>query len=81
MTASAGPPLAFPCNLVLKTYSAVVVLEETEMRTLLAFALIAGVCAAAIDATRAVAEPRCRMEKQCRWVNFKKVCTYVKVCR
>lgn len=23
----------------------------------------------------------CRMEQQCRWVNFKKVCTYVKVCR
>ena len=23
----------------------------------------------------------CRMEQQCKWVNFKKVCTYVKVCR
>jgi hypothetical protein len=23
----------------------------------------------------------CRMEQQCRWVNFKKICTYVKVCR
>jgi hypothetical protein len=23
----------------------------------------------------------CRMEQQCHWVNFKKVCTYVKVCR
>jgi len=49
------------------------------MRTLLAFALIAGVCTA-ISATPAAAQ-RCRMEKQCSWVNFKKVCTYVKVCR
>jgi hypothetical protein len=23
----------------------------------------------------------CRVEQQCKWVNFKKVCTYVKVCR
>jgi hypothetical protein len=23
----------------------------------------------------------CRLEQQCHWVNFKKVCTYVKVCR
>jgi hypothetical protein len=50
------------------------------MRNVLAFVLIAGVGAAAIDAAPAAAE-HCRMEKQCRWVNFKKVCTYVKVCR
>jgi hypothetical protein len=23
----------------------------------------------------------CRMEQQCRWQNFKKICTWVKVCR
>ncbi len=23
----------------------------------------------------------CHMEQQCHWVNFKKICTYVKVCR
>jgi len=23
----------------------------------------------------------CRMEQQCRWENFKKICTWVKVCR
>jgi hypothetical protein len=23
----------------------------------------------------------CRMEQQCHWENFKKVCVYVKVCR
>ncbi len=51
------------------------------MRTLFAFALTAGVCTAALEAVPAVAEQHCRMEKQCRWVNFKKICTYVKVCR
>jgi hypothetical protein len=51
------------------------------MRVLLVFAFTAAVCATAISATPTAAEPRCRMEKQCRWVNFKKVCTYVKICR
>ena len=51
------------------------------MRALFVFALSTLVYAAAIDATPTAAEPRCRMEKQCRWVNFKKICTYVKVCR
>jgi len=23
----------------------------------------------------------CRMEQQCRWENFKKICAWVKVCR
>jgi len=23
----------------------------------------------------------CRMEQQCHWENFKKICIYVKVCR
>lgn len=23
----------------------------------------------------------CRMEQQCRWENFRKICVYVKVCR
>lgn len=28
------------------------------------------------------AKPKtCRMEQQCHWENFKKVCVYVKVCR
>jgi hypothetical protein len=48
------------------------------MRTFMVFALAAIVYG---HATSVTAEPRCRMEKQCRWVNFKKVCTYVKVCR
>ncbi|MBI4724890.1 MAG: hypothetical protein HY765_07905 [Rhodomicrobium sp.] len=51
------------------------------MKTLFAFALAASVVASAVNAAPAAAGKRCRMEKQCRWVNFKKVCTYVKVCR
>jgi hypothetical protein len=51
------------------------------MRIFMVFALAAAVYGTSVDATPAAAEPRCRMEKQCRWVNFKKVCTYVKVCR
>jgi hypothetical protein len=40
--------------------------------------------AAVIPAVAAAQEPKgktCRMEQQCHWENFKKVCTYVKVCR
>ena len=50
------------------------------MQTFMAFALAVAVYGTSVD-TPAAAEPRCRMEKQCRWVNFKKVCTYVRVCR
>ena len=50
------------------------------MRTLFTLALLAGIAASA-DIAPASAEVRCRMEKQCRWVNFKKICTYVRVCR
>jgi hypothetical protein len=51
------------------------------MKSALAFTLIACLCAVCLDSAPAAAEQHCRMEKQCRWVNFKKVCTYVKVCR
>jgi hypothetical protein len=30
---------------------------------------------------QAIRGKTCRMEQQCHWVNFKKICTYVKVCR
>jgi hypothetical protein len=39
---------------------------------------------AAAPTMAAAQEPKgktCRMEQQCHWANFKKVCTYVKVCR
>jgi hypothetical protein len=36
------------------------------------------------EPTRDTRDPKgkvCRMEQQCRWENFKKICTWVKVCR
>lgn len=37
------------------------------------------------DSTGAFAQgtsgKNCRMEQQCHWENFKKICTWVKVCR
>ena len=54
------------------------------------FALLA-VCVIVFSASPSLAanvaepaEPKgktCRMEQQCRWENFKKICVYVKVCR
>lgn len=47
--------------------------------------LIVGTGGAAMAAQATpVADPNgktCRMEQQCRWQNFKKICVYVKVCR
>jgi hypothetical protein len=35
----------------------------------------------AAAAAQAPTGKTCRLEQQCHWENFKKVCTYVKVCR
>jgi hypothetical protein len=50
--------------------------------------LIVGIQLCGFNAAPVVAEPTadtkgktCRMEQQCRWENFKKICTWVKVCR
>jgi hypothetical protein len=37
--------------------------------------------AATPAASQDVKGKTCRMEQQCRWENFKKICIYVKVCR
>ncbi len=37
--------------------------------------------AATPEAPQDVKGKTCRMEQQCRWENFKKICVYVKVCR
>ena len=37
--------------------------------------------AASPAAVQDVKGKTCRMEQQCRWENFKKICVYVKVCR
>jgi hypothetical protein len=54
----------------------------------LALVTLATVALAAMSAPMQVsaAQPdekgkTCRMEQQCHWENFKKVCVYVKVCR
>jgi hypothetical protein len=54
----------------------------------LALATLAVIALGAISApTHAIAAQQdekgktCRMEQQCHWENFKKVCVYVKVCR
>ena len=40
------------------------------------------VCGGAANAQTADTKGKvCRMEQQCHWENFKKICTYVKVCR
>jgi hypothetical protein len=54
----------------------------------ISFVLAAGVLIAGFTTgpSQAAGDPAgkgksCRMEQQCRWENFKKICTYVKVCR
>jgi len=51
------------------------------MRLTFAMALIAAATVQLLQPGFALAEQRCRMEKQCRWENYKKICTYVRVCR
>jgi hypothetical protein len=52
------------------------------MKRLLALAsatLVFGIVAA--PAVASAQAKVCHMEQQCHWVNFKKICTYTKVCR
>jgi hypothetical protein len=52
------------------------------MKRFLTLALIALVLGIVVAPTVASAQAKvCHMEQQCRWVNFKKICTYTKVCR
>jgi hypothetical protein len=51
-------------------------------------AIVAGVCGASAETvsgknaqTSDTNGKVCRMEQQCHWENFKKICTWVKVCR
>jgi hypothetical protein len=53
-----------------------------DMKRLLTFASAALVLGIIVAPTVASAQAKvCHMEQQCRWVNFKKICTYTKVCR
>ncbi|MGO9357760.1 MAG: hypothetical protein ACLP1D_08790 [Xanthobacteraceae bacterium] len=59
------------------------------MRKIVLMAVVAAVLAIANGAASRPASAQqddakgkvCRMEKQCRWENFKKICVYIKVCR
>ena len=52
------------------------------MKRLLTFASAVLVLGIIVAPTVASAQAKvCHMEQQCRWVNFKKICTYTKVCR
>jgi hypothetical protein len=46
-----------------------------------AFILLGIAAVPTVAAAQAPKGQTCRMEQQCHWVNFKKICTYVKVCR
>ena len=46
--------------------------------------VVLGIGIGSVPALAAPPDPKektCRMEQQCHWENFKKVCVYVKVCR
>jgi ABC-type sugar transport system substrate-binding protein len=52
--------------------------------TLVVAAVAIAGAAASVPAAAQQADDKgkvCRMEKQCRWENFKKICVYIKVCR
>ena len=55
------------------------------MRNLVSLAVVAVALGSGLTSARAVSPDEkgktCRMEQQCHWENFKKVCVYVKVCR
>jgi hypothetical protein len=46
-----------------------------------AIVLAAAASALAQSASTGEKGKTCRMEQQCRWENFKKICVYVKICR
>jgi hypothetical protein len=51
------------------------------MRHTFLLARVALALVALVNSTSAWAQGKCRMEQQCHWENFKKVCVWVKVCR
>ena len=56
----------------------------TSMTRLIPFAVVVAFLTFGSCAHAQAPDPKgkvCRMEQQCRWENFKKICTWVKVCR
>jgi hypothetical protein len=57
---------------------------DRNMTRCLSLAIVAGILACGSCAFAQAQDTKgkvCRMEQQCHWENFKKICTYVKVCR
>ena len=50
------------------------------MNRLLLLAIITGVLALG-SGVSSVSAKECRMEQQCKWKDFKKICVWVRVCR
>ncbi len=52
-------------------------------RTLICCGLLAllAICNATSASAQEEKGKNCRMEQQCHWENFKKICVWVKVCR
>jgi hypothetical protein len=47
----------------------------------IAVSVAMGVGAFGVGPAPAEAKQRCRLEQQCHWENFKKICKWVTVCR
>jgi len=56
-------------------------MRKVVLTSLVAIVAIGATGVVAPAAAQEVKDKACRMEKQCRWENFKKICVYVKVCR
>lgn len=59
----------------------IISLQSVFLTLAIGFASTPTLAAAQSAAAQDTKGKTCRMEQQCRWENFKKICTYVKVCR
>jgi hypothetical protein len=58
--------------------------RQTMRRSLLlswGILTVLSLCSSTSAWAQAANGKNCRMEQQCHWENFKKICTWVKVCR
>jgi Spy/CpxP family protein refolding chaperone len=51
------------------------------LRTFAASAVLAMAAALAAPYAEAADGKSCHMQQQCKWVNFKKICVWVQVCK
>jgi hypothetical protein len=79
-------PAADHCGRPVNAANASPLEGDLNMTRCVSLAIIAGILGFCLATNLAIAETvekgkTCRMEQQCKWVNFKKICTWVKVCR